>query len=357
VLDDEHSIAGHSRFVTYKDQAPTLREPEDLVAALHELARKRDVQDWVLFPTRDEQVAALALHACELRKTYRLTTPGWASIQHIWDKRNTYRMAEKLGIPIPRTYYPSSADDLAQVDRFPVAVKPAIKEHFVYATKEKAWRADNPTQLLELYERACKYLPANEVMIQDFVPGDGTCQYAYCAFFKGGAAVASLVACRRRQHPLEFGRASTYVETIDLPLLEEYSLRFLREINYYGLVELEFKRDARDGEFRLLDVNGRTWGYHTIGEAAGVDFPSLLFADQMEQPVETRRGNAGVRWIRLLTDLPTGVMGVLSGQLKLGAYLRTLREYHQEAVFSLEDPWPGIVEIALLPYLLVKRGF
>jgi hypothetical protein len=29
---------------------------------------------------------------------------------------------------------------------------------------------------------------------------------------------------------------------------------------------------------------------------------------------------------------------------------------HTEAVFSLRDPVPGLYELALLPYLAVKRG-
>ena len=287
VVDDERSIARHSCFATNTYHAMSLRKPADLVRVLQELAQARNVHGWVVFPTRDEQVAALAQYSDELTKTYRLPTPGWESIRHVWDKRNTYRLAARLGIPAPRTWYPKNVTDLAEIQEFPVAVKPAVKEHFMYATKDKAWRANNPAQLRELYERACRLIPASEVMVQDFIPGNGACQYAYCAFFKGGNPVASLVACRKRQHPLEFGRASTYVETVELPLIEEYSLRFLQEINYYGLVELEYKRDARDGEFRLLDVNGRTWGYHTIGEAAGVDFSYLLFADQMKETVES----------------------------------------------------------------------
>jgi predicted ATP-grasp superfamily ATP-dependent carboligase len=357
-MDDESSIARYSRFATHTRHVASLRTAGDLVAALKQLALEKEVQGWVVFPTRDEQVAALAQHKEELEKIYRVPTPGWESIRWAWDKRNTYALAEKLGIPAPRTWYPRTAADLAELDgHFPVAIKPAIKENFVYATKQKAWRADNPSQLRELYDRASRHVPAGEIMIQDIVPGDGTCQYAYCAFFKDGHPVVSLAVCRRRQHPLEFGRSSTYVETTDLPLLEDYSVRFLREINYYGLVEMEYKRDPRDGNFRLLDVNGRTWGYHTIGEPAGVNFPHVLFADQMGEAVESCKGKSGVRWIRLLTDLPTGLVSFFNGQLDVRAYLRTLRDYHEEAVFSLEDPLPGIMEVALLPYLIAKKGF
>jgi D-aspartate ligase len=358
VIDDERSIARYSRYTAFTERVPSLLDPKDTVRALLDLARARGLQGWVLYPTREEQVAALSQNREELLGTFRVPTPSWDTIKWLWDKRNTYGLAEKLGIPIPHTWYPRKVEDLAQVEgHFPVAVKPAIKEHFVYATKDKAWRADNPAQLRELFQRALKHIPAEEIMIQDLIPGDGSCQYSYCTFFKQGNSIARLTACRRRQHPLEFGRSSTYVETVELPLLEEYSQRFLRAIDYYGLVEVEYKRDPRDGQFRLLDVNGRTWGYHSIGRFAGTDFPYLLFADQMNEPVESCTGKVGVRWIRLLTDLPTGVLGILNGQIKARPYLRSLWGCDEEAVFSLQDPLPGLMEMALVPYLVVKRGF
>jgi D-aspartate ligase len=166
-----------------------------------------------------------------------------------------------------------------------------------------------------------------------------------------------MVTLRRRQHPPEFGRASTYVETINLPLLEELSERFLKAINYYGLVELEYKLDPRDGQYKLLDVNARTWGYHSLGQRAGVDFPYLLFADQLSESVEACRAKAGVRWLRFVTDLPTSVVEIIRGNLGWQDYLRSLKRVHIESVFSRDDPLPGFVELALVPYLIVKRGF
>jgi len=358
VIDDERSIARYSCYNTFAQRVPSLRGARETVEVLMELGRKTGLQGWVLYPTRDETVAALSQHRAELAEIFRVPTPCWETIECLWDKRKTYQLAQRLGIPTPRTWYTRDARDLEQVDGcFPVALKPAIKEHFIYATKDKAWRANSPAQLKELFHRASRIVPPDEIMIQDLIPGDGTCQYAYCSFFKQGNSLASLVACRRRQHPHDFGRASTYVETVELPLLEEYALRFLRAINYYGLVEVEFKRDPRDGQYRLLDVNGRTWGYHTIGRRAGLDFPYLLFADQMQQLVEPVRGKAGVRWIRLLTDLPSGILGILKGHLDLPTYVRSLFQSHEEAVFSLDDPLPGLAEVSLFPYLLMKRGF
>jgi predicted ATP-grasp superfamily ATP-dependent carboligase len=285
-------------------------------------------------------------------------TPDWDTTKWVWDKRNTYRLANELGIPTPLTWHPNRLEDLEDITtQPPFAVKPAIKEHFFYATGVKAWKANNVGELRDLFLRAARQVGTGEVMIQDLIPGDGRQQFAYCAFFKGGEAIGKMVVRRTRQHPPEFGRASTFVETVDLPILEELSERFLRAIDYYGLVELEYKLDPRDGQFRLLDVNGRTWGYHSLGYAAGVDFPYMLFADLTGRPFDRCTGRTGVKWVRLVTDVPTGILDVFKGRYGWAAYLRSLTECNIESVFSLEDPLPGIAECALLPYSAVKRGF
>jgi D-aspartate ligase len=358
VIDDELSIARYSRFTTMAQGVPRLDDSRNTARILLDVGKKRHLRGWVLYPTRDELVLALSQNREELAEFFRVPTPSWNSVRWFWDKRNTYALAAKLGIPIPKTWYVRELSELDQFeDHFPVAIKPAIKEHFFYATGVKAWRANTTAELKRWFRRGLQLMPRDEIIIQDLVPGNGSCQYSYCSFFKQGQSIASLVTCRRRQHPLEFGRASTYVESVDIPMLEELSLRFLRAIDFYGLVEMEYKRDERDGQFRLLDVNGRTWGYHSIGRLAGVDFPYLLFEDQINGLIEASRGKAGVRWIRLLTDLPTGFVSILHGQTKVKDYLRSLRQFDEDAVFSREDPIPGLLEVAMLPYLSVKRGF
>jgi D-aspartate ligase len=358
VVDDESSIARFSRYTSGSIRVPDLRDEERTVATLLDLGERAGLRSWVLYPTREETVVAIARNRERLAQVFRVPTPGWETIRFAWDKRNTYRLAEELGIPTPRTWYVTDEAGVEGIDGDPpFAVKPAIKEHFIYATKAKAWRADSREELAVLVERAAELVGSAEVMVQELVPGNGDCQLAYCAFFKEGEAIGSMVARRRRQHPPEFGRASTYVETVELPELEEPSLRFLRAIDYYGLVEVEYKRDPRDGAYKLLDVNARTWGYHTLGQRAGVDFPYLLFADQVELPLEPCRTEAGIRWIRLVTDLPTALLEIARGRLGWRSYLRSLRRTNVESVFSRDDPWPGLAELALLPYLFVRRGF
>jgi predicted ATP-grasp superfamily ATP-dependent carboligase len=240
-------------------------------------------------------------------------------------------------------------------NRLPLAIKPAVKENFFYATGDKAWRAETPEQLNNLFRRARQQIRPEEILIQEIIPGSGIQQYSYCAFFRDGEAQSTLVARRLRQHPREFGRAATYVETIEHPEVEELSERFLKAINYYGLVEVEFKQDPRDGQLKMLDVNARTWGFHSLGVPAGVDFPYLLYADQVGRSVESSRAKAGVGWLRAITDVPTVASDLWASELSLRSYLRSLRNTRTESVFCLRDPLPTLAEVLMLPYLAAKK--
>ncbi len=359
VLDDERSIARHSRYASAAVRVPELRDEQTTVETLLELGERYALDGWVVFPTREETVAALSRYRERLTPRFRIPTPAWDVVESAWDKRKTYEIAAELGIATPRTWLVGSAEQLDEIDgEPPFAVKPAIKERFVYATGDKAWRADTRAELEAHFRAAAELVGAGEVMVQELIPGGGETQLAYCAFFRDGGPAASMVVRRLRQHPPLFGRASTFVETIENAELEAVSERFLRRIGYYGLVELEYKHDVRDGQTKLLDVNARTWGYHSLGQRAGVDFPYLLYADQLSLPVPERlRAPAGVSWIRLATDVPTAVALFAQGALDWRAYARSLRAANAESVFSRDDLLPGVAEVALLPYLAVKRGF
>lgn len=358
VIDDEHSIGRYSRYAVGSYRFGELRTDEQIVGALLSVAERRDVEGWVVYPTREETVAALSRHREQLSERFRIPTPDWSVTRFAWDKRNTYARAAELNIPTPRTWRISSEDELDTVDgEPPYVIKPAIKEHFFYATKCKAWRANSRDELVQRFRAAATLVGTEEVVVQELIPGDGHAQLAYCAMFKHGRPVASMLVNRLRQHPVEFGRASTFVRTIEAPEVEEASIRFLRSIDYYGLVELEYKYDRRDGLPKLLDVNARTWGYHSLGPRAGVDFPYLLYADQIGLPVpHGLEARPGISWVRLATDVPTAAAELVRRRLDWRAYLRSLRVLDVESVFTPDDLGPGFAELALLPYLAIKKG-
>jgi predicted ATP-grasp superfamily ATP-dependent carboligase len=356
LLDNGRCISSFSRYATKVVKVGDLLDARKTVDAVLEVGRRFNLRNWVLFPTRDETVAAFSLHRAELSEFFRVTTGEWKSIQWAWDKKKTYELAVSLGIPCPKTFNLKSADELSSLSSsLPLAIKPAVKENFFYATGAKAWRADTVEQLSKFYDKAVRQIRPEEILIQEIIPGDGREQYSYCAFVRNGRPHSTLTARRSRQYPREFGRAASYVETVEQPEIEELSERFLKAIQYNGLVEIEYKRDPKDGKYKLLDVNARAWGFHRIGLACGVDFPYLLFADQLGLSSQQVHAKAGVAWLRLLTDIPTALSDLMHGSLSLSAYFRSLRATRVEAVFSWKDPLPSLGEMLLLPYLIARK--
>src|SRR5262249_55817316 len=119
----------------------------------------------------------------------------------------------------------------------------------------------------------------------------------------------------------------------------------------------EFKFDARDGKYRLLDVNPRIWGWHTVGSTAGVDFPYLLWRMLYGESLEPFcRGVAGIRWVRMVTDLEAVVHGILSGFLPSRESFRSLRPPLESAILAIDDPVPATLEIPLLSLIALRRG-
>ncbi len=171
------------------------------------------------------------------------------------------------------------------------------------------------------------------------------------------AATASpwpITARRTRQYPAQFGRASTFVETVECPEATDSSRRLVTELGYTGLIEIEYKRDPRDGALKLLDMNPRVWGWHTLCARAGVDFPWLLWLISLAARSRRRRA-LGVGWLRLSTDTPTAVRELLSGRLAAREYVRSLGRPRESAIFAWDDPLPGLVELPVLVYMLTRR--
>jgi predicted ATP-grasp superfamily ATP-dependent carboligase len=356
VLADSHRIATVSRYT-----ARTIRWPTDCEQAgvdlLLELAANRNARGWVVFPTSDAAASLLARHHALLGEHLRLTSPPWRVLRWAYDKRLTYQLAAELGVDYPRTLYPSCLDDVASAScEFPVILKPASKPHLNRFTRAKAWRAENRGDLIAKYTEAAELLDPKLIMIQEVIPGGGDRQFSYAALCRDGEPIASITARRTRQYPIDFGYASSFVETIESPGVERAARDILAAMRYTGLAEVELKQDPRDGGLKLLEVNARLWGWHTLGRSAGVDFPFLQFQMASGVPITARRARPGARWIRLSTDLLAAARELRRGSLDLSTYTRALRSPVEWAVFAPDDPLPALLDLPLLMYAEMDAG-
>jgi D-aspartate ligase len=347
VIDRLPRSAWYSRYVTRRFVWPDALDAPSLVPYLLDLAHAEDLEHWVLVPMQDEVVELVARHADQLSAAFRLATQDWAIVRWAGDKRLLHAMAEAVGVPAPRTWYPKTLEDLDALPiEYPVIVKPAISVHLQYALRIKALPAQNPAELRCQYERAAGIMSPEEIMVQEIIPGGGSQQYSVASYCKDGAPIVRMTARRMRQYPIDYGLGSSFVRAVEVPELFEPAERLTGYMRVTGMVEVEFKQDPRDGQYKLLDINVRPWGWHSLGQACGLDFPFIQYCDLLGQCLAPATPRYGHQWVRLLTDLPAGYQEIRAGTLSPLEYASSLVGRTTFSVLDWRDPFPAVGDLA-----------
>jgi predicted ATP-grasp superfamily ATP-dependent carboligase len=357
LIDWELCMSRFSRYASRFFTCPPVSHETEFLGFIRDLAVKQGMRGWLVYPDDDMAMVFVARHKKELEEYYRVPGPSWEVVQLAWDKRLAYQLAERVGIPIPKTFYPCDVDELECLNvEFPAIIKPAIRDHLLEKTGKKAVLVGNRAQLVQEYLKVTTVLDSSEIMVQEFIPGGADNLYSFGSLFRDGQVLGNVIARRARQYPPDFGRNTTYAETVYVPELEEMATRLLSAMAYYGVSEVEFMWDPRDGKYKFVEMNARFWAWHSLAIAAGVNLPYLLYLDMLGQRVQTNGFEEGVKWFRLVTDLPTSVIQMAKGRLRPGTYFSTWKGKKTFADMSWSDPLPFLSEILLTPYLLIKRS-
>src|SRR5438874_7089250 len=204
VLTDDHLLAGWSRYCSRRIAWRAVGDAAQ-VARLLELADENELDGWTLYPGGEEEAALLARNRDALARRYRLSIlVPWEVLQHAYDKRLAYGLAERVGVAHPRTVLPHGRADVAGYEGpFPVILKPAMRPALDEFTIDKAWPALDHTSLLARYDEACAVSDPAAIMIQELVPGGGDAQLSYAALCSSGEPIACLLARRTRQWPMD----------------------------------------------------------------------------------------------------------------------------------------------------------
>ncbi len=348
----DHPLPRWSRYVRRCFDWPGADHPRALDMIL-DIAARHELAGWVLIATGDEDMRLIARHRAELSRRLFVATPDWETARWTFDKRLTYRRAAALALPTPWTAEPRTLADIEQLEcAFPVILKPAYRQGGDAFGRAKAWKADNRASLFALYRRARALRAEDAVLIQEWIPGGGEAQFSCAGLWRDGEPVALMTARRSRQYPVDFGRSSTFVESIERNEIADLACRLLGSLRYTGVAEVEFKYDARDGRFKLLDVNGRFWTWCGLGTLAGTDFPYLAWQLARGETIAPCRARPGVAWMHARCDLPAAWSDMRRRRLSLRAYLAGLRQPLAFASFAVDDPLPAFME---LPSALIRR--
>jgi predicted ATP-grasp superfamily ATP-dependent carboligase len=204
--------------------------------------------------------------------------PRERDIELTFSKANTLKLAQALGILVPRTMHiPAAAQqrlEAVSLD-FPIAIKSESSQIMLLAKANTARGTAYVRNRSELeYECASRFRSGEGVLLQEFIDGYGV---GVSGLFSEGRPIA-LIGHRRIRESNPMGGPSAVAETIEIePQLLKATTSLFEEIGFSGPAMAEYKIDRRTGRPYLMEINGRFWGTVLLAPAAGLDLPYLYW--------------------------------------------------------------------------------
>jgi D-aspartate ligase len=310
--------------------SPDPRDEEAFVTFLEELGRRVGAP-MPLFATHDEGLNAAARQLPRLSGAVLAPFPPWDVLGPVQSKRAQLERAVSAGVEVPETRHPASADEARAAARelgFPVLVKPSDPVEFKRRYRRQAFRCETASEVANAYAKAETFGP----MVQELVPGRDDTLYTVGSYLApDGRALGVFCGRKLRQTPPVVGTCRVG-EAVWVEEVVDAALRLLGAFGFHGLSQVEFKRDARDGRYKLMEINPRLWQWHGLASACGVDLPMIAYADLVgDEPPRAEMNGNGKRWA--ITLLP-------------GERPALPRPPYVEAVFARDDPKPAAVHLA-----------
>lgn len=336
-----------SRYCRARRCPDPMEQPEALLEFLVAEGKTLGSQG-ILFPASDAYVLFVSRHRDQLQPYFRFMLPPPEVVEAILNKRGQYELAERFGIPYPPTFYPESPADLEPIQhqlQYPVFIKP----YYSHLWREKfpgtkGFVARSPQELLDRFAEVKR--AQLQAMVQSIVPGPTPNQLELSVYLDSAGQLLACFSIRKiRQYPPEFG-VGTLVESGFYPELLEVSLPFLRAIGFCGIGNIEFKRDAGDGQLKLIELNARLWEQNAQAAQCGLNYPLIQYLDLLGQPPAPQtQFPVGVKWVDPLADFMAFWYEYRQGRLSPWAWLASWRKAQTFAPFAWDDPLPGLRSI------------
>jgi len=299
----------------------------------------------VLLPCGDPGAELIARYRAELvARGHRPVEANDGASLSVLDKARAYEIARAAGIGTPhavRVRTVADIDDCAIT--FPCATKPVHSHPFLrhYGGEAKGTmlsdRAHARRVLAPILEAGF------EMVLMEMIRDAAHECLSWCAYLdEHSRPLACLTKAKVRQFPIDFGTGTYHVIRWE-PDIEAAGLRFAQAAGLRGPVHIEFKRDVRDGEPKLIECNPRFPAPTALLAAAGVDLPLLAYnrlTGRVLPPRESPREGLAM-WMDF-RDLRALRAYRRAGEMTVEGWARSLLRPQVPALFALDDPRPSL---------------
>lgn len=335
--------------------------PEGFAEFLAELGSRFRTRP-VLYMMEDLYVYLAHQYRPLLEPHYRFPFMDGTALDDCINKRRTFDVAEGLGIPLPRTWYPASLAELTAIAdevRYPVILKPIVARfdcrggtvskicEFPNHYQSKAVQANDWSQLLAHY-RDVQAMDV-ECCVQELIPGGQDQLYGSTLYADAEGEVHGIfVRTKLRQTPWDFG-TMTLGRAAAAPEVVAMSKALVKAIGFRGICGMEYKYDARDRTYKLLEINPRGELWMNLASRCGVNLPLLKYQDMIGEPIRAVQTNFDKRLLDLRDDFSLYYMRYRRDvgherHVSFPQWIRSLLQPGlEEVIFNWRDPMPGLL--------------
>ena len=320
--------------------------PEEALRFLKNLGERIGRRS-ILIPTTDVGAMLIADHADRLTEWFVFPNQNRDLVRSLCSKKEMYYLAKKWNVPTPETAFYHSTFDIENylgTARFPVLLKPISSGPNGFRMR----LAHTKHELLELYGSIEDAFRSN-LMIQEYIPGSDDMTWTFNGYFDcEGKCDVAFTGRKLRNYVPYFGSASLGI-CVRNEQVERKTIEFMTAIGYRGPLDLGYRYDARDGCYKVNDINPRIGAMFRLFVAAnGMDVARALYQDMIGQQVLPATTQEGRKWIVEDRDWISALRYYRDGNLTLRGWRDSLRGVDEMSYIAKDDPWPVVGVVATI---------
>jgi D-aspartate ligase len=316
---------------------------DQIIDALRKCAAK--IGRAILVPIDDVSSVFVDEHQDELSTDFQFPRQTAGLAQALSSKRQMYEMCIAHGVPTPWSAFPQSEAELLELSQhcgFPAVLK-CINVGDAPPRAPRVCIAGDREEMIAAY-RTMQGASSSNVMLQEYVPGKPESVWMFNGYFDSGSdCKLGLTGKKIRQSPPYTGVTTLGVCEPNRFVLET-TVRLMKAISYRGILDLGFRFDARDGQYKLLDVNPRIGGTFRLFVGANeMDVLRALYLDMTGAEIPPTTLQDGRRWVVDPLDLGSSLVYLRRGDVTPRSWLRSFRGVREAAWFAVDDPLPFLM--------------
>jgi len=298
----------------------------------------------ILFLTMDRSVLLVSEHRERLEEYYLFNMPDKETVDLLMNKGAFKEFAISNGFPMPKTYNIidlASLDECAQSINYPCILKPQVKtREFIANTPAKAFKVENADELISTYRLISQW--EKGAVVQEWIPGPDSNLIFCLYYFNANSEPIAWFTGRKLRQYIPYCGTACIAEGYHDDFVRDDGIRLFRKVNYRGFGAIEYKKDERDGSYKLIEPTvGRTEHLFALAAASGVNIPYIAYCDLVGIEYRCNCSNPKkMKYIYWKRDFQAAKHYMKTGELTVWEWLMSLCGKKEYALFAWDDLGP-----------------